>query len=76
MTDSAELFEDPETRFKYDLARELITSYVAVREALKMLDILRTERNLLGAQTASTFRFRWNKQVADDHRIERLHWTD
>ena len=30
----------------------------------------------LGSETASTFRFRWNRSVASDPRLERVIWTD
>ncbi len=47
---------------KLNLARNFIKGYIAARQGLQ--------------QTQTTFRFRWNKQVINDSRIERIVWPD
>ena len=52
---------------------------VFLSSSFEVLAILKMPHEVvqeLGSQTASTFRFRWNRSVASDPRIERVVWTD
>ncbi len=52
---------------------------VFLSPSLEVLAILKVPHEVvkdLGSQTASTFRFRWNRSVASDPRVERIIWPD